>query len=85
MTNTDNIVVMDGPGPFLFDRLLEPLALVPARHADAVAIQGEMVVDETGRRVTVCIPVGDVQAVKLWKLLGDYKKAKRLPDPPKSM
>jgi hypothetical protein len=81
MASNDSIVVMDGPGPFFFDRLQEPLRLVPAPHADAVAIEGEMIVDETGRRVTVCIPIDDAQAVRLWRMLGNYKKAKGLPDP----
>lgn len=78
MTNEGNVVVMDGPGPFYFGRLEEPLRLVPAAHADAVAIEGEMEVDETGRRVKVFIPVSDRDAVRLWRLLDDYKRAKRL-------
>jgi hypothetical protein len=37
-----------------------------------------MEVDETGRRVKVFIPVSDRDAVRLWRLLDDYKRAKRL-------
>lgn len=81
MPETNSIVVMDGPGPFFFGRLEGPLKLMPAPHADAVAIEGEMEVDETGRRVTVCLPLSHADAVRLWRLLGDYKKDRNLPDP----
>jgi hypothetical protein len=56
MAETDSIVVMDGPGPFFFGRLEGPLKLMPAPHADVVALEGEIEVNETGRRVTVRIP-----------------------------
>lgn len=46
----ENVVVMDGPGPFYFGRLLGPLELVPAAKINAVSIQGEMEVNEAGRR-----------------------------------
>lgn len=81
MADRDSIVVMDGPGPFFFGRLEGPLKLMPAPHADAVAVEGEMEVNETGRRVTACIPLSDADAVQLWKLLGDYKRQRNLPDP----
>jgi hypothetical protein len=48
---------------------------------DAVAIEGEMEVDETGRRVTVCVPLSNADAIQLWKLLGNYKRDHDLPDP----
>jgi hypothetical protein len=81
MAGPDNIVVMDGPGPFFFGRLEGPLKLMPALRADAVAIEGEMEVDETGRRVTVCVPLSNADAIQLWKLLGNYKRDHDLPDP----
>lgn len=52
----ENLVVMDGPGPFNFGRLEGPFELLPAATVDAVAIQGQMEVNETGRRVLVRIP-----------------------------
>lgn len=56
MAEDVNIVVMDGPGPFWFGRLLGPLALIPAPHTDAIAIEGQMEVDDTGRRAIVRLP-----------------------------
>jgi hypothetical protein len=80
MTDESNIVVMDGPGPFVFGRLEEPFRVLPAPRGDAVLIEGEMAIDETGRRVKVCIPVAERDAARLWKLLGNYRKAR--PHPP---
>ena len=76
MTNGNNVVVMDGPGPFFFGRLEQPFRLLPAPHGDALVIEGEMAIDETGKRVKVRIPVSDSDAAHLWKLLGDYRKAR---------
>jgi hypothetical protein len=84
MVETDSIVVMDGPGPFFFGRLEGPLKLMPAPHADVVALEGEIEVNETGRRVTVRIPFSHADAVQLWRLLGDYKRDQNLPDPGES-
>lgn len=65
----ENIVVMDGPGPFYFGRLEGPLRLLPAGKADAVAIEGQMEVNETGRRVVVRIPLAKDDAMSLLQLL----------------
>lgn len=77
----DNIVVMDGPGPFNFGRLEGPLELLPAVTANAVAVQGRMDVNETGRRVTVRIRLANDDAVRLLKLLDDYQQSRNLPVP----
>jgi hypothetical protein len=55
--NEDNVVVMDGPGPFYFGRLEAPIRLLPVDKAGAVAIEGEMEIDDAGRRVVVRIPM----------------------------
>ena len=81
MAETEHIVVMDGPGPFFFGQLEGPLKLIPAPHADVVAVEGEMEVNETGRRVTVRIPLSHADAVQLWRLLDDYKRGQNLQDP----
>jgi hypothetical protein len=78
MADEINIVVMDGPGPFWFGRLEGPLTLIPAPHADAIAIEGQMEVNETGRRAVVRLPLADANALQLWKLLDAYVRAKRL-------
>ncbi len=77
----ENVVVMDGPGPFYFGRLLGPIELLPAEIVDAVAIQGEMEVDETGRRVVVRIPLADNDAMHLLQLLKQIQQLKNLPLP----
>jgi hypothetical protein len=77
----ENVVVMDGPGPFYFGRLLGPLELTPATTVDAVAIQGQMEVDETGRRVVVRIPLADDDAMHLLQILREFQQAKNLPIP----
>ncbi len=78
MAEDVNIVVMDGPGPFGFGRLLGPLTLIPAPHADAIAIEGQMEVNETGRHAIVRLPLADADAFELWNLLGAYVRAKGL-------
>jgi hypothetical protein len=78
MAEDVNIVVMDGPGPFWFGRLLGPLTLIPAPHADAIAIEGQMEINETGRRAIVRLPLADANAFELWKLLDVYVRAKGL-------
>lgn len=77
----DNVVIMDGPGPFFFGRLEGPIEILAAPHADAIAIQGQIEVDETGRRVVVHIPLADEDALNLLQLLEDYREAKSLPKP----
>lgn len=67
--NEDNVVVMDGPGPFYFGRLEAPIRLLPADKAGAVAIEGEMEVDDTGRRVVVRIPIAKSDLVQLCRSL----------------
>ncbi len=75
----ENVVIMDGPGPFYFGRLDRPISLLPAEEVDAVAIQGEIEVDETGKRVTVRIPIADADARTLMTLLKDYLASKASP------
>jgi hypothetical protein len=65
----ENVVVMDGPGPFYFGRLEGPLRLLAAERADAIAIEGQMEVDETGRKAVVRIPLSRGDAVSLRTLL----------------
>ena len=77
----ENIVVMDGPGPFNFGRLESPLKLLHAEKADAVAIQGEMEVNDTGRRVLVRIPLADDDAMRLLQLLKDLQQSRHLQVP----
>lgn len=77
----ENIVIMDGPGPFNFGRLEGPLELLHAAKAAAVAIQGEMEVNETGRRVVVRIPLADDDAMRLLQLLKELQKSRDLPIP----
>ena len=77
----DNLVIMDGPGPFFFGRLEGPIEIIAAPHADALAIQGQMQVNESGRRVVVRIPLADGVASTLLKLLEDYLETKYLPKP----
>jgi hypothetical protein len=77
----ENVVVMDGPGPFYFGRLQGPLKLLPAARVDAVAIEGHMEVNETGRRVVVWIPMGDHDAMRLLQLLKELQQDKNLPLP----
>lgn len=76
--NDQNIVVMDGPGPFFFGRLEGPLELVEPSRVGAVAIRGTMEVDESGRRVTVMIPVGDDDAMRLLRLLQRHRDRRGL-------
>jgi hypothetical protein len=78
MAQEANVVVMDGPGPFWFGRLEGELRLIPAPHGDAVAVEGQMEVDETGRRATVCLPLADPDAMRLWELLDSYVRSKGL-------
>lgn len=73
-----NVVVMDGPGPFYFGRLEGPLELVEPSRIGAVAIRGTMEVNETGRRVTVMIPLGDDDAMRLLSLLQRHKDRRGL-------
>ena len=77
----ENVVVMDGPGPFNFGRLEGPLKLVHSAKADAVAIQGEMEVNETGRRVLVRIPLADDDAMRLLQLLKELQQSRNLAIP----
>jgi hypothetical protein len=65
---------MDGPGPFYFGRLEGPLKLLPATKVNAVAIEGEMEVNETGRRVVVRIPIADKDAIQLLELLEEFQR-----------
>lgn len=74
----ENVVVMDGPGPFYFGRLEGPLKLLPAARVDAVAIEGQMEVNETGRRVIVRIPMDDHDAMRLLQLLKELQRDKNL-------
>lgn len=76
-----NVVVMDGPGPFYFGRLEGPIELVEPADTKAVAIRGEIEADETGRRVSVIIPIGDDEAMQLLKLLRSHQRARGLPVP----
>ncbi len=69
--NKENIVVMDGPGPFYFGRLEAPVRLLAADNADAVAIEGEMEIDDTGRRVVVRIPIAKSDLTQLCRSLKD--------------
>lgn len=50
-----NLLAMDGPGPFYFGRMQAPVRLLEADETDAVAIEGQMQVDAAGRRVVVRI------------------------------
>jgi hypothetical protein len=77
----ENLVVMDGPGPFNFGRLEGPFELLPAAKVDAVAIQGQMEVNETGRRVLVRIPLADDDAMRLLQLLKQFQQRRNLPFP----
>lgn len=77
----ENLVVMDGPGPFNFGRLEGPFELLPAAKVDAVAIQGQMEVNETGRRVLVRIPLADDDAMRLLQLLKQFQQRQNLPFP----
>ena len=70
----ENIVVMDGPGPFHFGRLEGPISLLPADKAGALAIEGQMEVNETGRRVIVRIPVAVDDAKALLRLLTEFNE-----------
>lgn len=69
--NEDNVVVMDGPGPFYFGRLEAPIRLLAADKNDAVAIEGEMEVDDSGRRVVVRIPIAKSDLTQLCRSLKD--------------
>ncbi len=77
--DNESIIVMDGPGPFYFGRLEGPLRLLPPDKSDAVAIEGEMDVDETGRRVIVRIPLAASDATKLFELLAELERSGRTP------
>ncbi len=68
----ENLVVMDGPGPFYFGRLVGPLRLLTAEKAHALAIEGQMEVDETGRKVVVRIPLSEEDADSLLQLLTEF-------------
>ncbi len=69
--NEQNVVVMDGPGPFYFGRLEAPISLLPADNTGAVAIEGEMEVDDTGRRVDMRIPIAKSNLARLCRSLQD--------------
>ena len=73
----ENLVVMDGQGPFHFGRLLGPIRLLPADKVGALAIEGEMEVNEAGRRVAVRIPIAVDDAMNLWKLLTVFSEQHR--------
>ncbi len=77
----DNVVVMDGPGPFYFGRLEGPFRLLHAEKADAVALEGRMEVNETGRRAVVRLPLADEDAMRLLQLLRDLQESRHLPIP----
>lgn len=79
----ENVVVMDGPGPFYFGRLEGPFNLLHAEKVDAVAIEGRMEVNETGRRAVVRLPLADDDAMRLLLLLEDLRKTRNLPVPKK--
>lgn len=68
----ENLVVMDGPGPFYFAYLEPPIEIKDAPKGDALAISARMTVDESGRQVTVCIPLHHDQAKNLLRLLHDH-------------
>lgn len=68
----ENVVVMDGPGPFYFGRLEGPLRILPAEKVDALAIEGQIEVNETGRRVVVRIPMAVDDAMTLLQLLTEF-------------
>ncbi|HSG16744.1 MAG TPA: hypothetical protein VLE70_10555 [Anaerolineae bacterium] len=68
----ENVVVMDGPGPFYFGRLEGPLRILPAEKVDALAIEGQIEVNETGRRVVVRIPMAVDDALTLLQLLTEF-------------
>jgi hypothetical protein len=68
----ENVVVMDGPGPFYFGRLEGPLRILPAEKVDALAIEGQIEVNETGRRVVVRIPMAVGDAMSLLQLLTEF-------------
>ena len=70
----ENVVVMDGPGPFYFGRLEGPLRILPAEKADALAIEGQIEVNETGRRVIVRIPMAVGDAMSLLQLLTEFSQ-----------
>jgi hypothetical protein len=72
---TEHLVIMDGPGPFIFGRLEGPIEIQRAPSGTAIAIQGQMQVNETGRRVIVRIPMTIEDATALLKLLeGDLQR-----------
>jgi hypothetical protein len=77
----ENVVVMDGPGPFYFGRLEGPFRLLPADKAYAVAIEGQMEVNETERRVAVRLPLADDDAMRLLQLLKGFQQSRNLPIP----
>lgn len=70
----ENVVVMDGPGPFYFGRLEGPLRLLTAEKVHALAVEGQMEVDETGRKVVVRIPLSEDDAKSLQQLLTDFSR-----------
>lgn len=67
----ENLVTMDGPGPFVFGRLQGPIEVQRAPNGTAIAIRGQMQVNETGRRVVVRIPLAIEDARALLELLRD--------------
>lgn len=66
---TEHLVIMDGPGPFIFGRLEGPIEIQRAPSGTAIAVQGQMQVNETGRRVVVRIPMTIEDAATLLDLL----------------
>jgi hypothetical protein len=71
----ENLVIMDGPGPFIFGRLEGPIEIQRAPSGAAIAVQGQMQVNETGRRVVVRIPMTVEDAGTLLELLrGDLQR-----------
>ncbi len=71
----ENLVVMDGPGPFYFGRLEGPLRLLTVEKVHAIAIEGQMEVDETGRKVVVRIPLSEEDAEALRQLLTESSRS----------
>ncbi|MFZ5791143.1 MAG: hypothetical protein ACOY3L_10630 [Pseudomonadota bacterium] len=65
----ESLVTMDGPGPFVFGRLQGPIEVQRAPNGTAIAIRGQMQVNETGRRVIVRIPLAIEDARTLLELL----------------
>ena len=70
----ENIVVMDGPGPFYFGRLEGPLRLLTTEKAHALAIEGQMEINEAGRKVVVRIPLSEEDAETLRQLLTELSR-----------